>query len=112
MAERLPIIKLQPQRVLEQAKCAPGDLAKVVLDGRSSADPDHTILSYRWTQVGGSSVVLSSSTSAVDTLYGTFAIAAANPDDLGRAYTGLASCTTSTAISPASICFWSAASAA
>ncbi|TPW10917.1 MAG: PKD domain-containing protein, partial [Acidimicrobiaceae bacterium] len=37
---------------------------KVVLDGRSSADPDHTILSYRWRQVGGASVELSSTTSA------------------------------------------------
>ncbi|MBI3892136.1 MAG: hypothetical protein HY303_11475, partial [Candidatus Wallbacteria bacterium] len=39
--------------------------AKVSLDGRASSDADRDFLSYRWTQVGGASVALSSSTSPV-----------------------------------------------
>ncbi len=41
--------------------------ASVTLDGSSSSDPDHDALSYKWTQTGGPTVSLSSSTAAQPT---------------------------------------------
>lgn len=56
--------------------------ATVALDGTASADADGDSLSYRWTQTGGMTVVLSSSTSARPTF-----VAPGQPDSLTFALT-------------------------